>query len=855
MRAMWSGFALGVIGLQQQPALPRLPGRIALLLAALVASAWVLRWFAHRSGSSASSSRAAAGWAAVWIASAGVGFSYAAWRADLRLARALPAAWESRELSVDGYVASAPEYGADGARFLFAVRSWPAHAPGDAARLPTTIRLMWPGRDAPVPALEPGMRWRLPVRVKRPHANGNFGLRDGEAALIERNVRATGYVSAPARAVRGGRDARGVGIAVERLRARLRARIDAVLDGARHRGIVVALATGAQDAVTDADWRLLRRSGTSHLVAISGLHLAFVAALAGGIASAAWRRIGWRGRAAAHVLPAQTVALLGAVPAAVAYAALAGFNVPVQRALWMLVAGAAAVACGRNVARSQSFAWALGIVLLIDPWAVTSVGFWLSFGAVAAILFTAAGDVRERRHDGARRGDAADGDAHANPDANPRRATPRIVAALACVCASLVARVRSGARIQYAVTLALAPLTLYWFAQMPLIGPLANAFAVPWVGTLVTPAALAGILLPAPLDAFALHAAHRLFELLALALGAVTRPSWAVLHLAQPGAWALGCAALGIVWALAPRGWPLRWAAPVTWLPLLLPAPSEPPPGAFRITALDVGQGTSVLVETARHTLLFDAGPGPESTHAGERIVVPSLQARGIGRVDTLMISHDDADHAGGAAAVLDEIGVDALVGGLAPAHRLWASARAAGAATLPCVAGQHWQWDGVDFDVLWPGADVRAGRSNDRCCVLRVSAPPRSANGEPVAALLAADIEAVTERTLLARNPHALRAQLLIVPHHGSRTSSTEPFVDAVEPRVAIFQAGYLNRFRHPHPAVYARYVARDIVLARSDRDGAVRVDLQPDAVPPTLAVARYRDTRRRYWMAPADE
>ncbi|HEY1611960.1 MAG TPA: DNA internalization-related competence protein ComEC/Rec2, partial [Paraburkholderia sp.] len=505
---------------------------------------------------------------------------------------------------------------------------------------------------------------------------------------------------------------------------------------------------------------------------------------------------------------------------------LAGFNVPVQRALWMLVAGAVALVRSRNVARSQILAWALGIVLIGDPWAVTSAGCWLSFCAVAAILFAAAGEVR---------------------DSDERDAHPRLARALS----AFARRIRSGARVQYAITLALAPLTLYWFAQMPLIGPFANAFAIPCVSLLVTPVVLAGVLLPAPLDAFALHGGEHLFEWLAIALDAVSEPSWAVLHVAQPGVWALGCAVVGFAWCVAPRGWPLRWAAPVTWLPLLLPAPPGPPHGAFRITALDIGQGTSVLVETARHTLLFDAGPGAESTHAGERIVVPYLQAHGVSRLDALMISHDDSDHAGGAPAVLDEIGVGTFVGGLAPPHPLWAAARSAGAATLPCAAGQHWQWDGVDFDVLWPDAGALSGRPNEHCCVLRVSAPPRLPSDERVAALLAADIEAPTERALLARDPRVVRSQVLVVPHHGSRTSSTEPFLDAVRPLVALFQVGYLNRFHHPNPGVYARYVARHIVLARSDHDGAVRVE----TLDGTLAVERYRDTQRRYWMTPAEE
>ncbi|PXW26276.1 DNA internalization-related competence protein ComEC/Rec2 [Paraburkholderia caballeronis] len=844
MRAVWGGFALGVIGLQQQAVLPSWRGWLAVIALAVASLAWAVRLRVSLGSFSCTGDRwrAASGWAGVWIAAACVGFGYAAWRADVRLARALPAAWEARELTVSGYLASGPSLDANGARFLFAVEAWTKPEPVGDARLPATIQLLWPGRDAPLPALEPGMRWRLPVRLKRPHGNGNFGLRDAEVAMLERDVRATGYVSAPRRAARDPRDARGLGVAIERVRWRVHRRIDAVLADAPHRGIVVALATGAQDAVTDADWRLMRRTGTTHLIAISGLHLAFVAALAGGFAGAVWRRLRWRGRPAPLIAPAQTVALWSAVIAAIAYAALAGFNVPVQRALWMLLAAALALATGRNVARSQTLGWALGLVLLNDPWAVASAGFWLSFCAVGAILFVVAGDMPMRHHD------------RSFHDDDAQRGASHLGTKLRALCISAGERMRRSARVQYAVTLALAPITLYWFAQMPLIGPLANAFAIPWVSALVTPAVLAGIVLPKPLDAFALHAAHRLFELLAMGLDAVAKPSWAVLHLAQPGPWALGCAALGIAWCLAPRGWPLRWAAPVTWLPLLLPAPfSMQSTGAFRVTALDVGQGTSVLVETARHALLFDAGPGPESTHAGERIVVPYLHAHGVRRLDALMISHDDSDHAGGAAAVLDEIRVDTFVGGLLRSHPLWDDARGAGAAALQCAAGQHWQWDGVDFDVLWPDAGPLSGKPNEHCCVLRVSTHAR-APADPadtrVAALLAADIEAPAERALLARDSAALHAQVLVVPHHGSRTSSTEPFLDAVGPLVAIFQVGYLNRFHHPQQGVYARYEARHITLARSDADGAVRVE----ASGTVLNVERYRDTQRRYWMTPPE-
>ena len=225
------------------------------------------------------------------------------------------------------------------------------------------------------------------------------------------------------------------------------------------------------------------------------------------------------------------------------------------------------------------------------------------------------------------------------------------------------------------MTISLAPLTAYWFSQIPLIGPLANAIAIPWVSLLVTPAVLAAVLLPAPLDAFAYRAAHGLLAIMCDALAWLAGPAWALWRLPQPGAFALAAAAVGVAWALAPRGWPLRFAAPLTWLPLMLPAPHAPPPGTFRLTALDIGQGSSIVVETARHALLFDAGPGPESTHAGERIVVPYLLADGHCEARSLVISHSDSDHAGGAPAVLQAIDVHQLLASLPAQDALWQTA------------------------------------------------------------------------------------------------------------------------------------------------------------------------------------
>jgi len=496
---------------------------------------------------------------------------------------------------------------------------------------------------------------------------------------------------------------------------------------------------------------------------------------------------------------------------------------------------------------------------------VTAAGFWLSFCAVAAILFAIASRGRRasvgfaEEFAAPQADDRADEDPAANEPADKAGSQPR--RHLRDRFGDLIGRVRvrslawlrptarrigrgiaSSARVQYAITLGLAPLTAYWFFQIPLLGPLANAFAIPWISFLVTPTVLVAVLLPAPLDVFAYRAAHSMLAPMFDALGHLSGSTWTLWRLPQPDGFALTAAAFGVIWALAPRGWPLRFAAPLTWLPLALPVSQAPPNGTFRVTALDIGQGSSIVIETSHHTLLFDAGPGPESTHAGERLVVPYLFAHGLSTLDTLMISHSDSDHSGGAPAVLGSIQVRQFVASLRPREPLWRTAQDHGSALLRCVAGQRWQWDGVVFDVLWPQAGPLVAKPNATSCVLKVT----SAAGR--SALLAADIEADVERQLLQlgqREPAWLQADVLIVPHHGSKTSSTEPFLDAVRPRVAVFQVGYRNRFNHPHPTVFERYRLRHIELSRSDEDGAARMEVSAE-----VSIERFRQTHARYWM-----
>lgn len=625
---------------------------------------------------------------------------------------------------------------------------------------------------------------------------------------------------------------------IEVMRFAIRERMQGALHDAEHAGVLVALAIGDQSQITEADTLRFIRTGTRHLVAVSGLHIALIAGALAWVASVAWRRLpGLRGRGPLIWATPRVAAVCGTV-AACAYAALAGFGVPALRAFVMFASAALATLTARTRAPSIALAWALGIVVLIDPWSVLSPGFWLSFGAVAAIMMGASDASRVSSASGAPSTSAELGasvgsgaqSASETSDGSRRLSVSGARGALRGARSAW----HSALRAQWAVTIALVPLTLAFFAQVPLLSPLANAFAIPWASYVVTPLTLVGVVMPAPLDAWVWRAAHLALEPMMRGADWLAAPEWAVLHLRAPGPVALTLAAAGAIWALMPRGWPLRRLAWLLWLPLGLPG-ARPADAEFRVTVFDVGQGAAALVETRTHTLVFDTGPRyGHDRDAAQAIVVPALAMMGIARLDTLVVSHADADHAGGARSLAAALEVGALRASLEPGDPLWRSSRNA----RRCRAGERWEWDGVQFTMLWPHADVQGSR-NPASCVLRVEA-----GGQAV--LFAGDIEAEQERSLVAAHREALRADVLIVPHHGSRTSSTEAFLDSVAPRDAVFQVGYRNRFGHPHAAVAARYAAHGVREHRTDRDGAIRVT----RVHGQLRVERYRELRHRYWM-----
>jgi competence protein ComEC len=710
-----------------------------------------------------------------------LGLGWSVWHATGLLNTALPAKLEGRDVTVAGVIATLPQRRGRATRFELVVDHGQPEA---VAGVPHRLRLAWYGTHPPLAA---GVRWRLRLRLKRPHGFHNPGGFDFEGWLFRRGIRATGYVRDHPDNERLG-DAAGPGHALQRLRQRLYDALVQALDGTAHGGLLIALALGERGKIATAQWMVLRSTGTSHLVAISGLHLGLVTGLVFALA-----RRGWAWSGLARYVPAPHAAAWLSLPAAALYAGLAGFTVPTQRALVMVAVVMVALLLRRALAPGRALVLALAGVLLIDPLAPGSPGFWLSFVAVALILYT----VAWRRAAGWR-----------------------------------LLRV---AWLQVVLAIGLAPLLVLAFNQVPLVSPLANLFAVPLVGLLLVPLVLVATLLLLPWPE-----AGRLLLLLAERLLAATWPwlqAGAELPLAMhvfstPPIALLLLAAFGLALLLAPRGVALRLPGVVLLLPLFTFRPETPPHGAAWLTLLDVGQGLAAIVRTRQKVLVFDTGPAYSANFdAGGAILVPVLRRLGLERIDTLVVSHGDSDHAGG---------LGSLRAGL-PSTALYVGAGVPGAGGAdPCRAGQGWRWDGVDFSFLHPGDGEVAG--NDGSCVLRVTAGGGSL-------LLTGDIERDAEARLLAGAPGALEVDVLQVPHHGSRTSSTPPFVAATRPGIALVASGWRNRFGLPDPGVVARYAEVGSTVINTATAGAVQVRLP--ARPGTIEVHRHRDRARRFWHA----
>ena len=741
------------------------------------------------------------------LAAMALGWSTTHLRAQWRLAEALPPSLEGQDLVLVGTVASLPQEGPEGTRFVLAVES--ARHLGRPVSVPGRVALGWyRGFDddamlgGPSEPVRAGQRWQLTARLKQPHGSLNPHGFDLELWLFEQGIRASGTVrSRPGDVARRLQDR--AGHVVARARQDWRDAIQARVNPPAVAGVLAALAMGDQAAIERDDWDLFRVTGVAHLMSISGLHITMLAWLG------AWL-VGWLWRLQPRLLlavPAPMAAHWGGMCVALVYALLAGWGVPAQRTLWMIATVVVLRQLGLRWPMPAVMLAAAVVVTAVDPWALLQPGFWLSFVAVALLV------VSEPVH------------------ALRQRATAwreRVLHAL-----------RDGLRSQLVATVGLAPLSMIFFQQVSVVGLAANLVAIPVVTLVVTPLALLGVVAP-PLWDLAAFTVQGLMGVLKL-LGNLPGATWSA-AVAPP--WAVACGLLAAVLAVLPLPWRMRVLALPLMLPLLWPPVPRPAQGAFDVVAADVGQGTAVLVRTAHHLLVYDTGPQYSlQTDAGTRVLVPLLRARGEQRVDLLMLSHRDLDHVGGAAALLRALPVAAMSSSLDEGHPLttgW---------PVPhqrCLAGQSWEWDGVRFDVLHPEPADFLGtpRSNALSCVLRVSG---SAPGQ-ASLLLTGDIEAAQEAALVQRAGSALRSDVLLVPHHGSRTSSTAPFLEAVAPQLAVVQAAYRSRYGHPAPDVLARYAERSVGVSRTDRCGAWLLKGGAGAEGGPQAQCT-RQLRQRYW------
>jgi competence protein ComEC len=746
-----------------------------------------------------------------------IGFFWANLRADWLLQENLPVAWEQREMRITGVVESLPHYTEQGVRFNFNVEQLAA-SQERPIWFPSHVTLTWKIQSEAALQnsdtldsypIKPGQRWRLTVRLKRPHGNANPLGFDYEVWLLEQGIRATG-------AVRSNQLAHNSLVSkfvwtpsnlVNRWRDQLRQRIHRALPTSPYAGVLVALVIGDQREIAQSDWAIFNRTGIGHLISISGLHITMVSGMFAGLMSYFWRRSFFTQMHLPLHLPAQKVAALSAVLMALLYVALSGFGIPAQRTLLMISIVALAVWSGRMVGLSHVLCLALGAVVLFDPWAVLWPGFWLSFAAVAVILYVSMG-----------RAEGSFGDS---------------------IFDRLQKTLMQAWHVQYAITIGLVPLSLLLFAQLSLISPLANALAIPLVSFVIAPLALIACVLPAPLSTWLWQFSHWFVVQLAAGLQLFSTQTFAVKTFVSPSIGIFFLALIGTLWMLAPRGWPWRFLGWFCWLPLILQKPEMPNLGQLNVTVFDVGQGMAVLLETASHRMLYDAGPyySPVSD-AGSRVILPYLNARGITHLDKMLISHNDNDHSGGALSLLQGLSVQQLMSSL----KLDSPIISAAKSHQRCLAGQSWQWDGVAFEMLQPvvaSYESEKWRPNARSCTLKISTKRFSL-------LLPGDIEATQEDELLHAIPEKLSATVLLAPHHGSGTSSTPAFLRAVQPQLALFQVGYHNRYRHPKPQVFQRYAEFGIKRLRTDESGAIRLQFGD-----TLAVSAYRKEHARYWYA----
>ena len=701
-----------------------------------------------------------------------IGVLWAVLFAMSRLAERLPESLEGIDVAVTGIVCDLPEQ--DERRVKFDFRVTESEVP-----LPSKIRLSWYFPDQVVKA---GQRWSLVVKLKRPHSSLNPGGFDYERWLLTQGIGAVGYVRPQPKATLLGQRSAWVSISV--WRQNISDKLSFLLNDSFSLGLIKALSIGDGASITQNQWDIFRKTGTTHLVVISGSHVSLIAGLAYFLTLKCWARIGSL-RVSPQIIAASVVMVV-----AIFYAALAGFSVPTQRAVIMLVVIMFASILQRNNRPLNTLAVALFAVLVFDPLSVLAVGFWLSFLAVIMIVYVIAGRLGKSNY------------------------------------------LHDVIKINWATSVGLSPLLLLFFQQVSLISPVANFIAVPVISLLAVPLSLLGVLVMF----FAPFLAVKLWSVVDFALQGLW---WVLVRLAelpastithnQPSVWALIFVIPGVLLLLSPRGVPARWLSLVMFLPLVFTEQKKPEIGTIHLTLLDVGQALSVVVQTQNHWLVYDAGAKfSDESDIGKSVLLPFLRQQGAEKIDKLIISHGDNDHIGGAPSLIRGILVEQVLTTAIEQLKDYSPEN--------CKAGQSWLWDNVKFTLLAP--QQRFVSENDNACVLKIETPQGDV-------LLSSDIEASAEAWLVETYGRSLKAKVLIAPHHGSKTSSTVEFINAIQPEYVLISAGYRNQFGHPHPDVLARYEHIKATVLNTADKGAITLNMQDGK----WRVQGFRDTDSKYW------
>ena len=708
-------------------------------------------------------------WLALFILAA----LWTLFQTNLLLNERLPDKLVGQDLVIHGTISSVPEHQQRLIRFEFSPNA------SHNISLPKKLRLNW--YQTRPEQLYAGDQWQLTVRLKQPRGMSNPGSFDYEGWLFQKRIGATGYVRSssdnillkPAPTY-----------SINALRQSLIKAIEIHLADSPHIGLVQGLAAGFRHNINVQQWQVLRLSGTSHLLAISGLHIGLAAAIGFFIFRFLWSR-------RSHnllLLPAREAGAIGGFILALFYTALAGFSIPSQRAMIMVATVMISLLIRRPIPASRILAISLLIIVTLDPLSVLAAGFWLSFSAVGIILFIS----------------------------QNRFPSPRW----------------QWAKIHTLIALGLTPLLLLFFMQTSLIAPIANFIAVPVISLLVVPIILLAsflLWLVEPAGILLLQLAEQILNIvwyLLDYLATLPYSHWLISPIPTLYYFPI---IIGTLLLLTPRKFPAKWLGLLGFSPLFFHIIEQPNKDNFWLTLLDVGQGLSAVIQTQHHSLVFDTGPKfGDSFNTGTAIVQPFLQHQGIKQIDHLIISHADNDHIGGALPLINAmpvIQVSSSVPELLPN-------------ATHCIAGQSWQWDGINFLMLNPKLDD-VDSENNLSCVLKISNKTHSV-------LLTGDIEQEAEQQLLARYGDQLQSTVLIAPHHGSKTSSTHAFINAVRADYVLFPVGYNNRYHFPAKSIVKRYQQQKPTMLNTANHGAIQFKFTDQNAP---LITTWRQSSKKIW------